>query len=101
VRDPARQERDRSSPGLETILAADDLEPAIEHVEGLVLVVVDVQRRARARGQGRLHQEQLAAGRGRRGLEREGRVGEPDPLALAGAERDRCDAGCFMQLGHA
>ena len=78
--------------GLEAIRATDDLEPPFEHVEGLVLVVVDVQRRTEADGQQRLHDEELSAGRAAARLERELAVGEPDPLALSGAERDRLTA---------
>jgi hypothetical protein len=100
VGDPARQERERAGLGAVARAAALDLERAAEHVERLVLVVVDMQRRPVAGRRVGLDQAQVLSGRGGGGLDRHLCVGEPDPLALAGGHEGRADGRDLLESCH-
>src|SRR5439155_21835634 len=93
-------------------LAGDpDRELAVEDVEPLVLVVVDVQRRAGAARRGLLGQHHPAAGRRAIGLDRRQATEEPEVLSLTGTESDGCESAvrrggggggvCCADGGHA
>ena len=66
-----------------------------------MLVVVDVQRRRESRRDQRLHQEELAAGRGGGRLDRHVRVREPDrsPSPAASANGRAAGASCTVFIG--
>jgi hypothetical protein len=66
------------------LVAEQNLEAAVEDVEGLVLVLVDVRRRAAARAGFDLEQRQGPAGRLGGGLEGHGVSDDPEPFAGRG-----------------
>ena len=100
VRDPARQERERARAAAVALAAADDVELALEDVEGLVLVVVDVQRRPVAdRGRG-LDQAQVAGRRRGGRLDRHRGVGEPDSLSVLAVQDEGASGGKLVDVAH-
>ena len=68
-----------------------DRELALKDVEPLVLLVVDVQRRAGAARRGLLGQHHAAAGSRAIGLDRRQATEEPEVLSLTGTESDGCE----------
>ena len=67
-----------------------DGELALKDVEPLVLLMVDVQRRAGAARRGLLGQHHAAAGSRAIGLDRRQAAEEPEVLSLTGTESDGC-----------
>ena len=91
VRDVARPVHERSGRSDDRLAADPEGHLTVDHVEPLVLVVMDMERRAAAVGPEKLDHGQLAAGRLGRGLDRAQGTDEPACVAFAGLEGDRGD----------
>ena len=91
VRDVARAEHERPGPRDDRLARDPDRELALEDVEPLVLVVVDVQRRAAAARRDLLGHHHATAGAGAVGLDRRQPPEEPEVLSLAGPVSDGCE----------
>jgi len=91
VRNGARAEHERAGARRDRRALDPDRELAIEDVEPLVLVVVDVQRRAAAAGHKLLGHHHATAGLGAVGLDGREAPEEPEVLSLAGPVGDGCE----------
>ena len=91
VRNVARAEHERAGARRDRRALDPDRELAIEDVEPLVLVVVDVQRRAATAGHELLGDHHATAGLGAVGLDGREAPEEPEVLSLAGPVGDGCE----------
>src|SRR5215467_9550990 len=89
VRYPPGQQHKAAGGDAEHLVSAVDLRRSLEDVEGLVLVVVDVQGAGGASGVDELGQGEPAVGMLPRGLERDEVSEEPVGFAVAGSESVR------------
>jgi hypothetical protein len=91
VRDVARTEHEGPGTRDDRLAGDPDRELALEDVEPLVLVVVNVERRAAAARRGLLGDHHATAGAGAVGLDRRQPPEEPEVLALVGSMGDGCE----------
>jgi hypothetical protein len=80
------------------LVADPDLEAAVEDVEELVLMGVDVRRGAASRAGQVLDERKMRAGRLAGGLEGHRVADDPDPLALAGGDGVARAGACVSGL---
>ena len=91
VRHPSGRQREAACSQRGHLATDLDLHLTLEHVEGLLLVVVDVSRRIGRRGDAVLHHAVGAARLGRRRLRQNQAVQEPRRLPFVALSNDRLD----------